>query len=444
MTIRTEEKKLPACCIFMMVLFFIAVLPVYGARLAGDNELTTTAPRVDPNTERVPRKNPTPTPPVRAVPVPQSDKTVSQGKGNDPGATAKNAKDEPRYVTIDFDNVDIALFIKFISELTGKNFVIDKAVRGNVTIISPTKITVDEAYKVFESVLEVHDFTAIPAGNIIKIVPAIQARSKDIETGLRKEALSPEDKIVTRLIPLKYADPEDLKKLLAPFISKHSVMVSYPPTGMLIVTDVLSNISRLLNIIDDIDVEGTGAEISVVTLEHATAGTMAQSLNTIFKRPVQKGARGPQAPGDVTIVPDERTNTLIIVASELDTVRIKQLITLLDRATPRGEGDIRVYYLQNANAEELSKVLMAIPSKGVLETEKGKLRNPLAGGSEEQGPYCIQRSPDRGRQGDKLPDHHGQKGGLSRPGRCHPETGYPEKDGLYRGPDHGGEPVQAI
>ena len=118
---------------------------------------------------------------------------------------------DTRYVTIDFDNVDIALLIKFISELTGKNFVIDKGVKGKVTIISPTKISVEEAYRVFESVLEVHGFTTVPAGSVVKIVRAREARSKNIETRLREEAVDPEDRVVTQLIPLEYADPNELK-----------------------------------------------------------------------------------------------------------------------------------------------------------------------------------------------------------------------------------------
>ena len=148
-------------------------------------------------------------------------------------------------------------------------------------IISPTKITVEEAYKVFESVLEVHGYTTVPSGRITKIVPAVQARSKDIETRLRLEAIDPEDKVVTQLIPLKYADPNELKKLFAPMISKSSVMVSYPPTGILIVTDVLSNIKRLLSIIGAIDVEGIGEEITVIPIEHASASVMAKSFNAI-------------------------------------------------------------------------------------------------------------------------------------------------------------------
>src|SRR5210317_355728 len=103
-----------------------------------------------------------------------------------PGTESAAAPVE-RYVTIDFENVDINLFIKYISELTGRNFIIDKAVRGNVTIVSPTKISIDEAYKVFESVLEVQGFTTVPAGSITKILPAVDARSKSVTTGFKED-----------------------------------------------------------------------------------------------------------------------------------------------------------------------------------------------------------------------------------------------------------------
>ena len=358
--------------LFAFSLFFILINTAFGARLAGDKEVTPVAPKVAPKERQVLPGKPAAKPRVPAGNIQTKGKTTPGEENNTEKTDEKTTETEPRYVTIDFDNVDITLFIKFISELTGKNFVIDSGVKGKVTIISPAKITVEEAYKVFESVLEVHGFTTVPAGSIIKIVPAIEARSKDIETGLRKEAISPEDKVVTQLIPLKYADPEQLKKILGPFVSKSSVIVSYAPTGMLILTDVLSNVSRLLKIIDAVDVEGTGEEISVVSLEHAIAEVMAKSLNTVFQKTIPKGQKGAQAASIITIVPDQRTNTVIILASEVDTFKIKQLIQLLDKETPKGEGDIRVYYLQNANAEELAKVLMAIPSKETQTAEKGK------------------------------------------------------------------------
>ncbi len=276
-------------------------------------------------------------------------------------AQKAEASDE-RYVTIDFNNVDLNVFIKFISELTGKNFVVDKAVKGNVTIISPTKISIKEAYRVFESVLEVHGFTTVPAGSIIKVVPAAVARSKDVATMLMGQAKGREDRIVTQIIPLRFADPEQIKRLFTPLVSKSSVMVSYSPTGMLIVTDVLSNIKRLIKIIEVIDVGGIGEEISVVPLEHATAEALAKSLTTLFQKRERTAQKGTLSEPGIKIVADERTNALIIMASEDAAQRIKELIALLDKEPPKGEGDIHVYYLQNADAEELSKVLSAIPT----------------------------------------------------------------------------------
>jgi general secretion pathway protein D len=370
--LKQKTEKLLCCLLCVGIWGFLGSPAVMGARVTGEEGITTTSSETEPKTQtplkaRPREKSATQKPPVRIKEKAVDKEVVPEVKK----APKRSTPDKP-YVTIDFDDVDIAIFIKFISELTGKNFVIDKAVKGKVTIISPTKISVKEAYRVFESVLEVHGFTTVPAGNVTKIVSAVEARSKDIETRLRVEAISPEDKVVTQLIPLKYADPNELKKLFAPLISKSSVIVSYPPTGMLVITDVLSNIKRLLRIVGAIDVEGIGEEISIVPLEHAMATVMAKSLDTLFQRKGVRAKKGATLEPTIKIVPDERTNVLIVLASEYDTMKIKQLVKLLDKETPPGEGDVHVYYLENANAEELVKVLMAIPSKQEKEGVKGK------------------------------------------------------------------------
>ncbi len=351
----------------------MANFPVHAARVAGQEGVTPAAPEVAQPTPEPPAKKPGVEEPPPKAPAPERPVPVQQERPLEPVAPVAKEVPEERYVTIDFDDVDIALFIKFISELTGKNFVVDKAVRGKVTIISPTKISVDEAYRVFESVLEVHGFTTVPAGTVVKIIPSVEARSKNIETRLREEASDPEDKIVTQLIPLEYANPDELKKLFAPLISKSSVIVSYAPTGTLIVTDVLSNIQRLLRIIGAIDVVGIGEEISVVPLQNATASILVKSLTSVFQTQARGRRKGTTVSPDIKVVADDRTNALIIAASEDDTLRVKKLISLLDREIPRGEGDIRVYYLQNANAEDLAQVLTALPSKEAKGTpQKGK------------------------------------------------------------------------
>ena len=115
-----------------------------------------------------------------------------------PAKRPRRAAAADRFVTIDFNNVDINVFIKFISELTNKNFVIDQRVKGKVTIISPSKISVDEAFKVFESVLDVHGFATVETGKLIKIIPSPDARTKNIETRTRAKGDSDDDQVVTQ------------------------------------------------------------------------------------------------------------------------------------------------------------------------------------------------------------------------------------------------------
>ncbi|MBW2515034.1 MAG: type II secretion system secretin GspD, partial [Deltaproteobacteria bacterium] len=278
------------------------------------------------------------------------------------GADEK-AGQKGKLVSIDFNNVDLNVLIKFISELTGKNFVIDQRVKGKATIISPSKISVAEAYKVFESVLEVHGFTTIQAGKIIKIVPSPDARSKNIETRLREESGLATDKVVTQLIPLKYATASEIKKLFAPLVSKSSIILDYPPTNTLIVTDVYSNIQRLTKILEAIDVLKSGLELSILSLDYADAKDMVKTLDSIFNVAASKTKKAASQTNIIKFVADDRTNMLVILASEGNTVKIKSVIKLLDTETPKGKETIHVYYLENAIAEDLASVLEAIPSK---------------------------------------------------------------------------------
>ena len=188
---------------------------------------------------------------------------------NDCRAASTQADDQ--FVAIDFNNVDISVFIKFISELTGKNFVVDQRVKGNVTINSPGQISLDEAYQVFKSVLEINGYTTVPSGQVVKIVPSTAARSKNVATSIAEPKTNPSDHIVTQLIPLNYADANEMRRLLAPLVSKTSVIMAHPKTNTLIITDVQSNIQRLMRIIAIVDKPGVGQEIAVIPLEHSDA-----------------------------------------------------------------------------------------------------------------------------------------------------------------------------
>ncbi|MBF0395880.1 MAG: type II secretion system secretin GspD [Desulfobacterales bacterium] len=281
-------------------------------------------------------------------------------------------KTSERFISIDFNNVDINVFIKFISELTGKNFVVDNRVKGKVTIISPDKISVEEAYKVFESVLEVHDFAAVETGKVIKIIPAQSARTKSIETMLREESSSPDDSVVTQVISLKYANPAEIKRLFSPLISKNSVLLEYLPTNVLIVTDTQTNIHRLIKILRTVDVAGVGQEITLFPIEFADANKIVTILSSVFKIGQKPQQRSLSDLSEIQLVGDERTNTIIVLASEDNTGKIRNVIKMLDKQTPQGKSRIQVYYLEHANAEELAKVLQEMPAKGGDAASKGK------------------------------------------------------------------------
>jgi general secretion pathway protein D len=279
------------------------------------------------------------------------------------GPSAPDKRPADQFVSIDFNNVDINLFIKFMSELTGTNFVVDPNVKGKVTIISPARISLEEAYRVFESVLEVNGYTAVKAGEIVKILPAPEARTRNIQTLLEQEKASPEDKVVTQLIPLKYADPEEIKRLFTPLVSKNSVILGYGPANTVIITDVQSNIQRLMKIIKQIDQPGAGQQIAVIPLHYADATKLTTLLTNLFKTTTPRPQQAGTAEKQPVIVADDRTSTVVVLASEVDMLRIKQLIAMIDRETPRGKGKINVYYCEHANAEDMAKVLQEIPSQ---------------------------------------------------------------------------------
>jgi len=277
-------------------------------------------------------------------------------------AAETTASKSQRFITINFDNVDIRLFIKYISELTGKNFIIDKTVNGTVSIISPTRISEEEAYQVFESVLSVNGFTTIQSGAMVKIMPTVRARTENIDTLHHGKSSKAEDRVVTQLIPLTHTTPGEMKKVLAPLISKTSVVIAHTQSGMLIVTDMLSNIQKLLSIIESLDVDYSSDEMEVIPLEYATATTLATTINTIFRRAAAP-KKGAALQSNIKVVPYDRINAVILLANPGDILRVKRLIAMLDTKPEQDEGNVQVVYLQHARAQDLATVLTALPGQ---------------------------------------------------------------------------------
>jgi general secretion pathway protein D len=272
-------------------------------------------------------------------------------------------------VTMDFNDVDIKDFIKVISKITGKDFILGQNVTGKVTIISPTPVTIDEAWKIFESVLQVNQLTTVGTGNVIKILSLRDAKGANISTYLGRKPEQTSDVYITQVIPLHYITANDMANVLRPFLSAFGNIQPYDPTNTLIVTESASNIDRLLKIIRELDTDINRQTIQVIRLKYATAQSIATIINNLytgqtkptfgFLRPNQAA----QAQQPIKVLYDDRTNSLILVASADEIASIEVLIQKLDVPVV-GEGQIHVYYLKNANAAKLASTLATLAGSG--------------------------------------------------------------------------------
>ncbi|HQA70795.1 MAG TPA: type II secretion system secretin GspD [Deltaproteobacteria bacterium] len=280
-------------------------------------------------------------------------------------------QDGKQYVTMDFDGVDIKVFVKFIADITGKNFILDDKVAGKVTVISPRKMSLDEAYQVFLSVLDVNGYGTVTNGGVTKIVRAADAITKSLDT-VTGSPQKREDVLVTQIIQLKHVDANDMKTLFTPLLSRgSSQLLAYPQSNVLIITDTRSNIKKITEILDIIDKSGFGQEFRIFSLSYASAIDLSTKLGDILSEDSTDRAqriRSARTQGAVSqrssakIIPYERTNSLIVLASAIEMTEIASLIKKLDIPTPSGKEDIHVYYLQYANAEDLAKVLTDMPA----------------------------------------------------------------------------------
>ncbi len=331
-------------------------------------------------------------------PAPATD---NQATGAAPSARPKPADLPPQpkakppvYLSMDFTDVDLPVLIKFISEQTKKNFIFDERVQGKITIISPRRISLDEAYNVFLSVLHVKGFATVEQENTIKIVPLREIKQEDLPTGPEGE---PGARIITRLIPLQYIDTADVVTLLTPLVSKDGLLTAFGPSNTLILIDSRSNIDKIVRILGEIDREGTGNVMQVFPLKNASVAEIAKTLDTLYKEtaaPQVSRRRGRAVRPTATkgaspkFIPDARTNILIVLAGQDVMEDIGDLIEKLDIPTPTGTGRINVYYLENADAEEVSKVLASLTDKrpgtpqaaGQAPTIKGVIAAELEGG----------------------------------------------------------------
>ena len=253
--------------------------------------------------------------------------------------------------TLNFQDADIGTLIATISELTGKNFVIDPRVKGNVTVLSATPMDADGVYATFLSILQVHGFAAIPSGNVVKIVPEVIAKQEG-GTGITPPGDAPE--IVTQVIEIQNVPAAQLVAILRPLVPQYGHLAAYTPSNMLIISDRAPNVKRILGIVERID-QDSSSEIEVVKLEHATAAEVARVVTGLIGNTGANAKRAADS-SELSVIADERTNTILIGGDKSDRLRIKTIIAHLDSPVEQ-DGGTQVVYLRYAKAENLAPIL---------------------------------------------------------------------------------------
>lgn len=281
--------------------------------------------------------------------------------------------------SFDYPNADIADVIKAISELTGKNFIVDPQVRGKITIIAPSQITVAEAYRAFLSALAINGLTVVPSGSFLKIKTARNAQRDSIET-YSGDYFPNSDQMITRIIKLKYISADEVNKNLRILPSKDGEMVHYPPTNSIIISDYGANVERVMKIINQLDVPGFEEQLEVIRIRYAKAKDIEELISKI----INKGEGGANQPGvprfrrrtDTAesagsgaesfslVVGDDRTNSIIVVGNKAGIAKIRQLVKQLDfRLQPDEQGGVHVYYVRHGEAEQIADTLNGIASE---------------------------------------------------------------------------------
>lgn len=252
--------------------------------------------------------------------------------------------------TVNFNDSDIQEVIKFVADATGKTIVINPLVKGKVKVMSSQSLGREQLYDLFLSVLEIHGFTAIEAGDIVRIIPNKEARSSP--TPLSGGVALSNDRYVTQVIPLHNVSAIKVLPVLRPLVPQQSHLAAYESGNAVIIADTAANIARIRALIERID-QASVTETEMVSLHYAQADEVARIIEQLHKQEVGQGGV-PQK--QQLLVADARTNAVLVHGDDLARERIKALIQRLDQPGPQ-TGNVRVVYLKYAKAESLAKIL---------------------------------------------------------------------------------------
>ena len=276
--------------------------------------------------------------------------------------------------TVNLKDTDIQEFIKFVADVTGTTMVVDPNVKGKVRVISSKPVSQAELYDLFLSILDVQGYTAVRSGQVIRIVPSKDARSSPVPI-MEDQAAVGNDEYVTQVIRLDNISAAKLIPVLRPLVPQQAHMAAYAPSNAIIISDIRSNIGRIVDIIERMD-RSAIQTTEIIRLKYGVAEDVVSMLNTLEK---SRQGEGAEADKEAVLVADKRTNSVVVTADELSVDRIRKLVAYLDTPLEQS-GNVRVIYLEYADATEIAEVLTRV-MQNISRLEEGG-SNKRAGSGE--------------------------------------------------------------
>ena len=265
-------------------------------------------------------------------------------------ASLASAQQAQQKITPNFQDTDIQKIAETVALVTGKTFLIEPRVRAQVTLFSSTPMTPEAFYQAFLSILQVYGFVALPAGDIIKIMPDATARTMPGDD-LPDRVSSTSDEIVTQVIQVKNVNAAQLVPILRSLIPQNGHLAAYQPSNILIISDRAANVNRIQRIIRRIDQAGD-SDVEIVPLQNASASEIVRVITTLTQQ--QQAQEGNANP--MKLVADDRSNSVLVSGDPSQRLRIKALIAHLDTPLNSG-GETQVRYLRYADAEKIAPKL---------------------------------------------------------------------------------------
>ena len=252
--------------------------------------------------------------------------------------------------------------------------VVDPNVKGKVMVISSKPVSQAELYDLFLSILDVQGYTAVRSGQVIRIVPSKDARSSPVPI-MEDQAAVGNDEYVTQVIRLDNISAAKLIPVLRPLVPQQAHMAAYAPSNAIIISDIRSNIGRIVDIIERMD-RSAVQTTEIIRLKYGVAEDVVSMLNTLEK---SRQGEGAEADKEAVLVADKRTNSVVVTADEMSVDRIRKLVAYLDTPLEQS-GNVRVIYLEYADATEIAEVLTRV-MQNISRLEEGG-SNKRAGSGE--------------------------------------------------------------